>query len=155
MAKKGIVLCLSVFLVCLSIVAHTQEKAQNREVSERLIAQIDSSSWIAETFKVSQDNKRIAYSARIGEKWFVVVDGEEGKQYDGIMEGTPIFSPDSKRVAYGANVDEKCFVVVDGKEGKRYDGFVRGGRIVFDSPDSLHYLALIKNSIYLIEERIQ
>ncbi|MBU1262291.1 hypothetical protein KJ640_05010, partial [bacterium] len=88
MAKKSIVLCLSVFLVCLYIiVAHM---AQDRKVSERLIAQIDFSSLIGGTFKVSPGSKRVAYAAKVGKKWFVDVDGEEEKQYDGIGAGTLI-----------------------------------------------------------------
>jgi hypothetical protein len=45
-------------------------------------------------------------------------------------------------------------VVVNGKEGQQYDGIVEG-RIVFDSADSLHYLAGKGADIYLVEERIQ
>jgi len=46
-------------------------------------------------------------------------------------------------------------VVVDGKEGKRYDDFLRGSRILFDSPDSLYYLAGEGVSLYLVEEKIE
>jgi len=85
-------------------------------LSERLVVQIDVSSWIQETFTVS---------------------------------------PDSQRVAYVAQVGDKQFVVVDEREGKPYDGIVRGGRIIFDSADRLHYLALKGADIYLVEERIE
>ena len=83
----------------------------------------------------------------------MVVDGIEGKQYDDI--GAPIFSQDSQRVAYAAEIGDKCFVVVDGIEGKQYDAIkdIRE-RIIFDSPDSLHYLAAKGNSLYLVEETI-
>jgi len=239
MAKKGIVLGLGVFFLFVGMVAHTQEKVQNRTVSERFIAQVDFSSWIGESFKVSPDSKQVAYRAKIGEKQIVVVDGKEGEQYDGIGKDSLIFSPDSKRVACAAGIGEKWFIVVDGKEGEQYDGIgkdslifspdskrvacaakigkwlisnkwfvvvdgkegkqydgigtdpifspdskwvayvaqigekqfvvvdgkerkqydsivtIGGGRIVFDSSDSLHYLAFIKNNIYLIEERIE
>ncbi|MCX7778531.1 MAG: hypothetical protein N2381_10850, partial [Armatimonadetes bacterium] len=66
---------------------------------------------------------------------FVVVDGVEGKEYDGIVKGTLIFSPDSKRFAYGARRGGKEFVVVDGDEGKEYDGI---GTLIF-SPDSKRF----------------
>jgi hypothetical protein len=38
---------------------------------------------------------------------------------------------------------------------KQYGGIVTlgGGRVVFDSPDNLHYLVLKGNSIYLVEVR--
>ena len=85
----------------------------------------------------------------------VVVDGVEGKQYDGILEGTPIFSPDSQRVAYEAEIGNKQFVVVDGVEGKQYDVIVKGSKLIFDSADSFHYLALKGNTIYLVEERME
>ena len=157
MLKRCVVFFMSFFLICISISSYAQEKSTDRIVSERFIAQIDPSSWIKESFKVSPDSKRVAYAAGVGDKWFVVVDGKEEKQYDGIGEGTPIFSPDSKRVAYAAQVGNKRFVVVDGKEEKQYDGIVTigGGRIVFDSSDSLHYLALKGKGIFLVEERIK
>jgi hypothetical protein len=66
-------------------------------------------------------------------------------------------SPDSKRVAYTVVAGTKQFVVVDGKEGKQYNGIINfgGGRIVFDSADSLHYLALKGTGIYLVQESIK
>ena len=128
---------------------------EEREGSEKLVSQIDSSSWIAESLEISPDSQRVAYVASVGNKWLVIVDGEEGKQYDGIGEGSLIFSPDSQRVAYAARVGNKLLVVVDGEEGKQYDDIVRGGRIVFDSPDSLHYLALKGNRVYLVEENVK
>ena len=119
MLRKGIAICLIVFLFCIGIESWAQEKSPNRVTSERLIAHIDPSLYIPGSFTESPDSKQVAYTARVGKKQFVVVDGKEGKQYDKIGEGTPIFSPDSKRVAYAAKVGKKCFVVVDGKEGKR------------------------------------
>jgi Tol biopolymer transport system component len=91
---------------------------------------------IVESLTVSPDGKHFAYVARRGGKWFVVVDGKEGKEYDEIGEGTPIFSPDSKHFAYVARRGGRWFVVVDGKEGKEYDGIGKG-TLVF-SPDSKH-----------------
>src|SRR3989338_7143686 len=101
--------------------------------------------------------KRVAYGAQVGNKWLVVVDGKEERQYDGIGQSTLIFSPDGKRVAYGAQVGNKWLVVVDGKEGRQYDDLFAwaGGRIVFNSPDGLHYLASEGNKIYLVEEKIK
>ncbi len=77
--------------------------------------------WAARSLVVSPDSKRVAYVAQRGVKLLVVVDGEEGKEYDDIGEDTLIFSPDSKRVAYRAQRGEKQLVVVDGVEGKEYD----------------------------------
>ena len=57
--------------------------------------------------------------ARAGEKWIVVIDGQEGKDYDDIQ--SLIFSPDGRRVVYQGRVGEKWIVVIDGQEGKDYD----------------------------------
>jgi hypothetical protein len=60
-------------------------------------------------------------------------------------------------VAYAARVGDRQVTVVDGKEGKQYDNIVTvgGGRIIFDSADGLHYLAVEDDEIYLVEERIE
>ena len=83
---------------------------------------------------VSPDSKRLAYAAQRGGMQLVVVDGVEGKEYDGIGVGTLLFSADSKRVAYVAGRGGKLLVVVDGVEGKEFDGIGKG-TLVF-SPDS-------------------
>ena len=134
MFKKGIALCLTIFVICIGKVADAQGKSSNRIVSERPVAQIDVSSWIPKSFRVSPDSKRVVCAAQVGNKQFVVVDGNEGKHYDGIMEGYPIFSLDSKRVAYVARVGNKWLVVVDGKEEKQYDGIGEGSQSLFHDP---------------------
>ncbi|MGD0233223.1 MAG: hypothetical protein ABSC55_01660 [Syntrophorhabdales bacterium] len=134
MTKKGMALWLAVFLLCSGMTAWAEEEASPGMASERLIAHIDFSAWAPKSFKVSPDGTRLAYGAKAGNKWFVVVDGKEGKQYDIIMEGTPLFSPDSKRVAYVAEMGGKCFVVLDEKEEKQYDLIMEGTPIF--SPDS-------------------
>ena len=53
---------------------------------------------LAGSLTVTPDSRRVAYVARRGGKWLVVVDGVEGKEYDAI--GAPLFSPDGQRVAY-------------------------------------------------------
>lgn len=78
-----------------------------------------------------------------------------GNQYDGIIEGSLIFSPDSKHLVYGVSNSDGQFVVMDGKDGKRYDSIIfiyDGGGIIFDSPDLFHYLARKNGGIYLVEE---
>ncbi len=109
----------------------------------------------------SPDGQHVAYAARSGGKWSMVVDGKESKAYDGIGI-TPVFSPDGQHVAYAAESGGKWSVVVDGQEGKAYDGILKGSRIVFDSPDSLHYLAVkdghsvyVGHSVYLVEEKLR
>jgi len=94
-------------------------------------------------------------AAKTGPKWCVVIDGKEGKPYDGMVIGTLVFSPDSKRVAYGVELGSKQFVVVDEKEARQYDSIVTlgGGKFTFDSADSFHYLAVKGSSIYLVEHK--
>jgi hypothetical protein len=84
------------------------------------------------------------------------VDEKPGKQYERV-KSAPIFSLDSKHLAYAAMAGDKWLVVVDGNEGNRYDSLLAefGGRIVFDSPTTLHYLALKGHTIYLVEETLR
>ena len=123
----------------------------------------------------SPDSRRVAYVAATEEdndiyKYFMVVDGMEGKLFDWI-EGTPSFSPDSKWVAYAARQGDKAVVVVNGVAGHQYDEiiFPEGGiiyrskahlayqeaRIPFDSPNSFYYIAVRGTSVFLVEEHIQ
>jgi hypothetical protein len=156
MLKKGIVLWFTVLLFHTGMAAWAEEESSKRMTMKRLIAQIDSSSSVKETFKVSPDSRHVAWVARGNNRMFVIVDKKEEKPYDGI--GTPpIFSPDSKHVAYVAQVGNKQFLVVDGIVRTQYDSILTlgVGRIVFDTPDSLHYLAAMGNRIYLVETRLR
>ncbi len=69
--------------------------------------------------------------AQKGQKWLVVIDGQEGPVYDEISQVGRIFSPDGKRVAYPAKKGRKWLVVMDGREESEYDGI---DQVVF-SPD--------------------
>jgi len=125
-------LCLTIVLTCIAIIVWAQEEAGNRTVAEKLITQVDFTSWIPKSLKISPDGKRLVYGARVRDKRFAVVDGEEGRQYDSILRGTPVFRPDSKQIAYAAQLGNQWFVVQGKKEEKRYDGI---WTIVF-TPDS-------------------
>ena len=67
----------------------------------------------------------ISFSARIASGWpmrpeagkkrFLVVDGQEHKQYEGLAEGNLVFSPDSRRVAYVAEVRKNSLLSLMGK----------------------------------------
>ena len=74
--------------------------AQGRMATERPISEIYPVR-IQESFKVSPDNRGVAYVAQVrsgfSSKLFVIVNGKREKQYDQIAMGTPIFSPDSQR----------------------------------------------------------
>jgi hypothetical protein len=94
----------------------------------------------------------VAYEAKRGKKWLVVVDGEESKEYDEIWRLR--FSPDSKRVAYVAVRGGKMLVVVDREEGKECDRFWPGSEWVFDGPTVLHFPARRGDDILRVEVEI-
>lgn len=94
------------------------------------------------TITFSPDSKRLAYRAKAGKNWFMVINEREERQYEaGESDFNPIiFSPDSNHLAYGAeerwgSLEHRQFVVLDEIEGKRYNGVSR--EPVF-SPDSQH-----------------
>ncbi len=74
--------------------------------------------YSAREFRFSPDGRRLAYTARKGSKWMMVVDGQEGATYDSLREA--YFSMDGKRVAYVAFRDNKSILVIDGKESPPY-----------------------------------
>jgi hypothetical protein len=82
---------------------------------------------------MSPNGERVAYAARTGNQWAVVVDGREGPRHEGVLGQTPVFSPDGRHVAYAGRDGGRVFVVVDRKRGRDYDGM--GGAIFF-GPDS-------------------
>ena len=55
---------------------------------------------VQQQIKFSPDGLRVAYVARRGERFLVVVDGKEGPEYERIRVGALSFSPDSRRLAY-------------------------------------------------------
>jgi len=72
-----------------------------------------------DTFVFSPDGTHVAYSAREGNKSFIVLDGIEGKPYEPKWLGSPVFSPDSNHLAYLAADEKDIFVVVDGVEKEK------------------------------------
>jgi hypothetical protein len=195
MMIRGIALGLAALLLSDIGISYTQEHYQDRATSEELVAPVNSSIWLPDTFKMSPDRKRAAYVAQIDNEQFVIVDGIEGRCYDSIQKGSlvfstdskrfayvakegsqqivivdgreekmfdkvltnPLFSPDCRKVVYVAQAGDKVCVVVDGKEGRFYDDVLNtgSGKIVFDSPDQIHYYARNGDSVVYVEERIK
>jgi WD40 repeat protein len=90
----------------------------------------------------SPDSKYLAYMAVKDAKMIMVINEKQGKSYDAVG-GISYFSPDSKHHAYMAKKDNMWLVVVDEKEGaEKFDGFLKQTRLVFNSPNSFHALAL-------------
>jgi len=85
---------------------------------------VDSTEYDAIGFILfSPDGKRVAFTAEVDSKWFMVVDGKAVLDFDDISLSCITFSPDNKHLAYVAidNNNLKCFVL-DGKEGTKYNG---------------------------------
>jgi WD40 repeat protein len=97
----------------------------------------------------SDDSKRLAYGGRRGNKFFLVVDGEKGVDYDAL--GYFGFSPDGKHIAYAARKGDKFVIAVDHQERGEY-GAVPAGP-VFRSDGVLEFLAADRPSLYRIEVR--
>ncbi len=64
----------------------------------------------------SKDSRFYAYAARRGDKWFIVVNGNEGPAFDRVI--SPVFSPDGEQLVYRARKDGKRFLVVSDTAGK-------------------------------------
>lgn len=73
-------------------------------------------------FRFSPDGSHIAYTARKGNKWVMVVDGVESPLYDSLRE--PCFSLDGKNLCYVAFRNNKSILVINGKESKEYYGIM-------------------------------
>ena len=71
------------------------------------------------------------------------IDPQGVEPGDIVGESGPVFSPDSTRIACWVRRGNKWLVIVDGFESKEYDGFIRGSNLVFDSPESLHAIAVL------------
>lgn len=89
------------------------------------------------TFVFSPDCKNFAYVVSKNfysenSKYFVVLNGKEGKKYDGIGYNL-VFSPDSKNFIYIAYEKGKAFLVINGEVSK--EKYSQIGEVVF-SPNS-------------------
>jgi len=67
----------------------------------------------------SGNSARLAYVAREGKQFRMVLDGQAGPRFDQI--GPPVFSPDGKHLAYAARQGKRWRVVRDGKAGPLMD----------------------------------
>lgn len=110
---------------------------------------------VTEQIKFSPDGRRVAYVARRGEKFLVVVDGKEDPEYDRIRVGAPSFSPDSRRIAYFAERGGKTFAVIDGIESQPFDHSSSEAPIF--SPDSRRvvYLADHGKQTHLVIDGVE
>ena len=73
---------------------------------------------------------------RVGQKWFVALDGKLGESFDGIGGGL-VFSPDSQHLAYMGLRQGKWYAVVGSRLEGPYDGL--GEHSLCFSPDGKHH----------------
>ena len=97
----------------------------------------------------SDDSKRLAYGGRRENRFFLVVDGKKGADYDALGNGG--FSPDGKHIASVAKQGDKLVIVVDGQERGKYEMVPAGP--AFRSDGVLEFLAADQTSLYRIEVR--
>lgn len=108
----------------------------------------------------SPNSQRLAFVADQAKSTFAVIDGNELGPYS-IGRGGIVFSPDSRHAAYIVYDDKTEGVIIDGVKGLYFQTILGDGdgRIVFDSADTLHYLAAVPflrpPGIYLIQEKIE
>jgi Tol biopolymer transport system component len=105
------------------------------------------------------DSQRVAVWASDGDKEFIVLDGKALPGFEKIDRWQIIFSPDGRHVAYKAKKDKEWFLVVD--RTPSVNGFevivtAHPDRksVVFSSPDSLYYVGLKGDKLYLVDEKI-
>lgn len=113
---------------------------------------------------LSADGKRMAYAARKGAQWFMVVDGKEYGPYTGFptfqhgqssnnqpveFQMTPhwpiVFSPDSKHVAFIALKGNQSVAVEDGKEITS-QGLIDGVTSLFFSKQGDHLVCVLRDT---------
>jgi len=92
----------------------------------------------AESLLFSPDGGRLAYSARDGEKWFVVVDGQAGPEFDAV--GTVVFNGNAEHFAYPAWLGRNVLAVLDHcpSEPHRVDDTTRVDSVAF-TPDGKRF----------------
>jgi Tol biopolymer transport system component len=113
----------------------------------------------------SPDSKCVGYAVVMGDKSWMVVNGFEGRHYDELRKETIggrnykwdksfVFSPDGK-IAYWAKQGDKWMVVVDDVESNGYWGYPADGRIIFEGPNLLHFVAFRDMEMFRVEIEIK
>ena len=97
---------------------------------------------------------RLAYAAREGDRWFLVLDGVRGEGFEVIDSTTLAFSSQGQRVAYAARQGDDWFVV-GGRGGERSLSSGWGQRVCFAfGPDgqSFAYAARQNNRWFVVTD---
>jgi WD40 repeat protein/tetratricopeptide (TPR) repeat protein len=108
---------------------------------------------IVNSLAASPDSRHVAWIVQRGDKKAAVVDGIEGKQYEGFVWPNVIFSPDSKHVMYAVQRGDKRLVVADGVEGKEYDDIVDTAGFLADG--ACTYIARAGAKYYYVVDGVE
>lgn len=86
---------------------------------------------------LSANSKRVAYTARKGNQWFAVMNGNVlGGPYDAFKPGGIVFSPDGERVAYAVRNGGEEYTVEDGIQRGTFPAIMDNSWTF--TPDSQH-----------------
>ena len=77
----------------------------------------------------NKDGCHVAFVFEWNDKLAVMVDGQEGHAYDGIVRKSLFFGPGGEHVAYVAIKDKNMLLVADGQEGSGYDEIFEGSPV--------------------------
>lgn len=97
---------------------------------------------------------RTAYVTGKGDK-FYVIDGEKTYGPYETVYNEPVFSPDGKHIAYCVNDGRRDMIAVDGEAGKPFERIINfEGTLRFTSPCTFEYMAVEKDKIIMVGEKI-
>jgi hypothetical protein len=89
----------------------------------------------------------VAYTALLGRKWYVFVDGEMvGGPYEGFGAGGVVFSPDAQRIVYVVKRGDRWLAVVDGEEHKAFPTIMQKSQTFSFDSKKVVYVAGIKGA---------
>lgn len=105
-----------------------------------------------EELVISPDGQRVAFPARVGRQWIMVVQSRDGEQrsrlWDGLAETT--WSDDGRHLAYGAQRGERWQVVLDGEASRAWERLQRDSLRVSRDGERLLYVAIERGEAYVV-----
>jgi Tol biopolymer transport system component len=97
------------------------------------------------------NDSRIAYVViNSNHKVVVVMNGQEGPEYNGILDSGVVLSPNGESFAYTAKKGNGWLVVADGNEGPIYDGIAIGSPVFSPDGYNLAYAAVKDNQWFVV-----